>query len=56
MAALATSEAGEQENRSKQLNDEIRILRSEINQLTKSLEKREKELERIKEIDLGRTP
>jgi hypothetical protein len=55
-AALASNEAGEHENRSKRLTGEIRILRTEIEQLTKSLEKREKELERIKEIDLGRVP
>jgi hypothetical protein len=55
-AAQASTEAGAQETRSRQLTGEIRILRSEIHQLTLSLEKREKELERIKEIDLGRMP
>lgn len=55
-AAQASTEAGAQENRSQQLTGEIRHLRSEIEQLSLSLEKREKELERIKEIDLGRMP
>ena len=55
-AAQATSEAGQQESRARRLTSEISYLRTEIASLTESLERREQELERIKEIDLGRTP
>jgi TolA-binding protein len=55
-AAQATTEAGQHETRARRLTSEISILRTEIARLTESLEQREEELERIKEIDLGRTP
>lgn len=54
--AQASSEAGEQETQARRLTGEINYLRTEIARLTKSLEEREKELQRIKEIDLGRVP
>ena len=55
-AALASSEAGQQQDRARRLAREIGYLRSEIARLTAALEQREEELQKIKEIDLGRVP
>lgn len=55
-AAEATTQAGQHESRARRLTSEIAYLRSQIAELTGSLEQRERELERIKEIDLGRIP
>jgi len=55
-AARVESEATDQENRGKRLASEIARLRQQIDQLSSELSERERELERIKQIDLEGPP
>ena len=55
-AARVESEAMDQENRGKRLASVIARLRQQIDQLSDELSAREKELERIKQIDLEGPP